>query len=176
MADAALNNTVEDTRLKYHEDLEKVSDIIETTCEEKDAIGFRFTCKPATEYDVLPQKYKSTADGYNPSKEELDALPSDKRKKYATARGLSMFTSPERAHAKAKSLSKNIEKKAGREEAERFELEHPYIAKFVISASSGGETEPNKEGHFNFFPYEDVEVLNLIDDTFEYIEIHYHED
>lgn len=87
-----------------------------------------------------------------------------------------MFTSSECAHTKAKSLSKSIEKKVGREEAERFELEHPYIAKFVISASSGGVTEPNKEGHFSFFPYEDVEVLNLIDDTFEYIEIHYHED
>lgn len=80
MADTALNNTVEVARLKHHEDLEKVSDIIVTICEEKNTIGFRFTCRPATEFDVLPQKFKFAADGYNPSKEELAALPSKERK------------------------------------------------------------------------------------------------
>jgi len=39
--------------LNHHEDLEKVSDIIESICEEKNVIGFRFTYKPATANDVI---------------------------------------------------------------------------------------------------------------------------
>lgn len=174
MTNSSLKDNV--ARLKYHDDLEKVSDIIETFCVEKNTIGFRFTCKPVTEGDVIPQRYKNWANEYNPSKAELDALPDGVRKKYATERGLSMFTSPEAAHKKAQRLSKSIEKKAGKEEAEQFEFEHPYIAKFIIPAEAGVVTEPNKECHFNFFPYDDIEVLNLIDETFEYIEINYHED
>lgn len=175
--DSPVSGSVIDvTRLKHHEDLEKVSDIIEALCEEKDSIGFRFTYKPATECDVIPQKYKSSNSGINPTKEELDVLPYDKRKKYATERGISMFTSPDAAKIKAKQLSENIEKKNGKIEAEQFEHDHPYIAKFIIPASSGIVTKPNKENHFNFFPYDDVEVLNLIDETFEYIKIKYHED
>lgn len=175
MAEFAPKGKFEVSRLAHYEDLEKVSDIIETICEEKNVIGFRFTLKPATTEDVIPQVYKPGNASYNPTKEELDELSYDLRKKYATARGISMFISPEAALTKAQHLSKQIEKKAGKEEAEQFIVEHPYITKFVIPASSGVVTEPNKEKHFNFFPYEGVEVLNLIDDSFGYIEIDYDE-
>lgn len=161
--------------LDHHEDLEKVSDIIETICEEKNVIGFRFTLKPATIEDVTPQVYKFGNTSYNPTKEELDKLTYDQRKKYATERGISMFTSPEAALIKAQRLSIQIEKKAGKEDAEQFIEEHPYITKFIIPASCGVVTKPNKEKHFNFFPYEGVEVLNLIDNTFGYRAIDYDE-
>lgn len=175
MADSAPKRVVEVSRLNYHEDLEKVSDIVETICEERNVIGFRFTYKPATANDLIPNVYKYGPPSYNPSKEELDKLPEKQRKKYATERGISMFTTAEAAHAKAQKLSDNFEKKAGKEEAEQFQEEHPYISKFIIPASSGGVTEPNKEKHFNFFPYEGVEVLNLIDETFGYLKIDYDE-
>lgn len=175
MAESALKGKIEVSRLDHHEDLEKVSDVIETICEEKNVIGFRFTYNPATAEDVIPNAYKTGDTSYNPSKEELDNLPYKLRKKYATARGLSMFTSPEAAQTKAQQLSKNVEKKAGIEEAEQYKEEHPYITKFIIPASSGVVTEPNKDKHFNFFPYEGVEVLNLIDDSFGYIKIDYDE-
>lgn len=76
--------------LQHSEDLLKVEDILIEECEAKDMIGFRMTNCPATQKSVTPTAYLYEGK-YNPTKEELDLLGEELRKKYATARGLSMF-------------------------------------------------------------------------------------
>ena len=86
-----------------------------------------------------------------------------------------MFASFEAAMIKARCLFENLKKKADNE-AKQFQQENQYIVKLIIPASSGVVTKPNKEEHFNFFPYKDVEVSKLIDETFGYKKIDYDED
>ena len=177
MTVSATKKSINVTCLHYHEDLEKVPDIMDSICEENecDVVGFRFTYMPLTADSLIPKVYKFGNISYNPTKEELDVLTIKQRKKYATERGISMFASFEAAMIKALRLFENLKKKADNE-AKQFQQENQYIVKLIIPASSGVVTKPNKEEHFNFFPYTDVEVSKLIDETFGYKKIDYDED
>lgn len=159
--------------LQHKEDLLKVEDIMMEECHAKDMIGFRMTNCPATQMSVTPQAYLYEGQ-YNPSKEELDKMEKILRKKYATARGLSMFTNETKAEKHAKRLVKKLLKDVGEEEAQAFMEKNAYLVKFDIPASTGVSTEPHKTTkHYNFFPKENIDVLDLMDASYGYKKIDY---
>lgn len=159
--------------LQHSEDLLKVEDILIEECEAKDMIGFRMTNCPATQKSVTPTAYLYEGK-YNPTKEELDLLGEELRKKYATARGLSMFATEEKAEKQANRLMKKNLKELGEEEAEIFMEENAYLVKFVIPAVAGVSTKPHRTTkHFNFFPNQEIDVLDLMDATYGYKKIDY---
>ena len=62
----------------------------------------------------------------------------------------------------------------GEEEAEIFMEENAYLVKFVIPAVAGVSTKPHRTTkHFNFFPNQEIDVLDLMDATYGYKKIDY---
>lgn len=168
--DDKIGKTAIDVReLKHSEDLLKVEDIIVEEFKAIDVIGFRFTSCPMTQSSVTPRTYLYT-DKYNPTKEELDQQEKEIRKKYATERALSMFTTDSKAEKQANRLVKKMDE----DEAEAFMEENAYIVKFVIPSSAGVVNTPHKNtGHFNYLPGQDIDVLSLMDETYGYKKIDY---
>lgn len=159
--------------LQHSEDLLKVEDIMIEECKAKGMIGFRMTNRPATQESVTPQAYKYEGK-FNPTKEELDKMERELRKKYATARGLSMFTTEAKAEKQANRLMKKLLENVGEDEAEGFMEENAYLVKFDIPASAGVSTEPHRTTkHYNFFPNKDIDVLDLMDVSYGYKKIDY---
>ncbi|MGN1158185.1 MAG: hypothetical protein ACI4TK_18595 [Agathobacter sp.] len=154
-------------KLKYSVDLCKVEDIIQKITCSMDLDGFRLTQNPITEKDVTPVAYQYGV-GIELSKEQIDELGDEQKIQYATARGLSMYATEKGAEKQAKRLHKKYIDKGREEDAELLKQKFAYITKIRITRKDGVVTDIHKSTkHFNFFPYEEVDVTKLKEDSYE---------
>jgi len=157
------------SKLQHADDLCKVEDIIlkiSYPINGQPKAAYRLTHNPLEEEDFIPSAYLN-GEGYNPSKEELNALSEEKRKKFATARAVSVYETEASAEKQAKRLAKKIEDKNRHEDADLFKKEHGYITKICITEDSGVITKAHRTTkHFNLFSYEGVDVRSLKDETY----------
>lgn len=155
------------TKLKHASDLCKVEDIIQRITYSAELDAYRLTGNPLEEKDVVPLIY-TLEESDAPTQEQLQELEEEQREKFATKRAVSMFTTEEKAQKHAFRIVQRYLKRGLAEDAETFKQEHAYITRFHITEEDGVVTKPHRTTkHFNFFPYEDVDVTGLKDETYE---------
>lgn len=85
-----------------------------------------------------------------------------------------MFATEEKAEKQANRLMKKSLRDLCEEEAELFMEENACLVKFVIPAVAGVSTKPHRTTkHFNFFPNQKIDMLDLMNATYGYKKINY---
>jgi len=134
---------------KYEEYLQKVREIHNIECPFENAENllieaFRWVDEPMVEENFIPTPILQALQG-----KKIREFPiGDERN--CTNHGLSLFISQKKAKDRFNSLHPRIQQ----------QLAYTRIAKGTIEEDDGVNTSSDKNGHFTFFEYEGVELVN----------------
>lgn len=170
--------------LRYHKELDKVSDVIEKYYSEVDTYAYRTVITiPPAELDMMPQKFRPKE--YNPArvrsevtKEFLDKKGESYKKRYVAEHALSVNKTEEDCLEALRKSYRNVKERAGKDEADEYMQQKRgcYIAKIHITPQTGLMEEFDDKGHANLLLYEGVTIEELYDMDYNYRKADYEED
>lgn len=169
--------------LRYWQYLNPFSAYIDKNFKELESPPFRTFCTvPGTEIDITPQVMRNSEN--RPArvppiltKDEADALPEEKKKRFVESLALSVNDSPQYAIESARQTHRRlIEKGKPHDEIERWKKERGcFVVELNISQRLGLISDFINH-HANLLLYDDVDVKDTIIPRCKPIEFNYEED
>ena len=144
---------MEEKKLEYHAYLSKISDCPSKDCTEKERDSFRWAHNPIKQEDFIPLAFED-------SRRVLDETDENQCKSY----GLSLYDSLEQAVRQYKAVYENQRTVIRQNKWKASKGEQVVFIRLHIN--DGVSSESNKNGHFTFYNYMNINILKKVKEIF----------